>query len=71
MDIEISAEEMTYRTTYGKTTDGEPACCYCGARLHDVSLTEVPVEDDDELWAQLAHYHAADCRWIATRAHSR
>ena len=69
MEVSIGANEMVWRTTYGETSDGEPACVYCGAQLHSASLAEVPQYDDEESWEQLAHYHDDDCEWIRTRSH--
>lgn len=43
------------------------ACAYCGALVLDG--TEVPAADNDTAWDRLSAEHAADCEWIATRAH--
>lgn len=44
-------------------------CAYCGG---DVTETyDIPAPDDSAAWARLAADHAADCEWVATRAHRR
>lgn len=44
----------------------EAECADCG---REVGEGEVPATDDGEGWAAAAEGHAADCAWVATRAH--
>lgn len=44
-------------------------CVYCNADVADDQDASAPAHDDDAAWAALAEEHAADCEWIATRAH--
>lgn len=46
-------------------------CAYCAADVPLTDAVDVPDEDDDEEWAELADLHDDDCEWIETRAHRR
>lgn len=44
-------------------------CAYCGRDVPGTGEEPTPAVDDDDAWIALAHHHADDCEWIATRAH--
>ncbi len=46
--------------------EGYETCAYCGCEVCERDT--VPEVGDDDAWAELAEEHAADCRWILTRA---
>lgn len=68
----IQVSPVGYEPTGRTTTVGAIMirCLYCDALLSaEQNDRPNPAIDDDEAWAEIATEHAADCEWIATRAH--
>jgi len=41
-------------------------CIYCDRPTY---INDVPAQDDDETWTDIALEHAEDCEWVLTCAH--